>query len=129
MQDSGNATRRGKNVCGGVRSKPAGGGNVGEDHIAHQHQLSSLWHESRVCGVAGICDYGAVDRHAVWQASAEIVSDQYRLSIGVLLGDGSDCGGVAAVGRVREYPPVEKRPSAMLRAGCGWGIRRYLLFD
>jgi Protein of unknown function (DUF1761) len=53
--------------------------------------------EGRLRGMAGICHDCAIDGKAVWQPTDQAVSDQHRLSIGVLPGDGSNIGCMAEV--------------------------------
>ena len=45
----------------------------------------------------GVCDDGTAHGKAIRQPVNQALFDQYRVSVGVLSGDGSDSGGVAAM--------------------------------
>src|SRR5579863_3451555 len=69
-----------------------------EQNRAHRHrQFRAPWREAGRRGMAGICDHRPVDRCALRQEALQAVSDQHRLSAGLLSGDGRDSGGMAAL--------------------------------
>ena len=59
--------------------------------------------------LAGLCDHRTAHRQAFRKPVHQAVSDQYRLSVGVLSGDGSDSGSLAAV---TQSSVVSRRSSA-----------------
>ena len=74
----------------------------------------ALRDENRLCHLAGLRDHGTAHRQAVRKPVHQAVSDQYRLSAGVLSGDGRDSGGLA----VNQSSVVSRRSFSQTPATC-----------
>ncbi len=70
---------------------------LGKDHPRHDGEHRPVRDENRLCHLAWLCDDRTAHRKTVRQPINQIVFDQYGISVGVLSGDGSDPGSVAAV--------------------------------
>ena len=79
-------------ITGGRRAL---GGRAGKIIAIATVDTALYGNEDRARRMVGICDHGAADQRPFHQAASKALGDQYRLSAGMLSGDGRDSRSLA----------------------------------